>query len=128
MVSDRINAILSARKVFMEVENSQRLNRALKTEVLPQMVIYNRGDIVFYKKEGTDALWDGPAQVIGSSGNGKTIHVAHGRFTYSCSQPRIVKVPQDQIKEIGPLLTNLMMDSDSDDDEPGANVIWLLHM
>ena len=34
MISDRINAIFMARKVFMEVENSQRLNRALKTKCL----------------------------------------------------------------------------------------------
>ena len=116
-VSDRINAILSARKVFMEVENSQRLNRALKTKILPTMINYQRGDIVFYKKEHTNSLWDGPAQVIGVSINGKTITIAHGRFTYSCPQSRLIKVPEDQVQEIRPVNSNSHLEFDSDDDD-----------
>ena len=125
MYNNVINAILSGRKVFMEVENSRRLNQALKTKVLPQITVYDRGDYVYYKKEGTDSMWDGPAQVIGMSSNGKTIHIAHGRFTYSCSQARLSKIPKDKIKEIGPVTSHPMADSDSDDkpETPRAPVI-----
>ena len=91
--SDRINGVIVARKVFMEVENSARLNRALKTKINPPSVVYDRGDLVFYKKENSDARWEGPAKVIGV--DGKTIFVAHGRFVYSTSQSRLIKIPRD---------------------------------
>ena len=116
LISDRINAILHARKVFMEIENSQRLNRALKTKMIPTIEHYELGDKVFYKKEGTDALWDGPAQVIGVTKNQKTIYLSHGRFTYSTSQSRLCKIPEDILKRIMPP-NQIPVDPDSDDDD-----------
>lgn len=122
--TDRINGIIAARKAFMEVENSARLNRALKTKVIPPHVVYKTGDQVFYKKEGSEARWEGPAKVIGM--DGKTIFIAHGRFTYSTSQSRLVKIPKDEVKEvvtrglggtISPQVPPLIDDSDSEDDE-----------
>ena len=101
----------------MEVENSQRLNRALKTKMIPPMEIYKRGDRVFYKKEGTNEMWDGPANVIGISRNGKTAYLAHGRFTLSASQSRLIKIPEDIVKQIGPVKTENILDSDTESDE-----------
>ena len=121
--TDRINGIIAARKAFMEVENSARLNRALKTKVIPPSVVYETGDQVYYKKEGSDARWEGPAKVIGR--DGKTIFIAHGRFTYSTSQSRLIKIPKDEVEEVvkrglgGPISPQApaLDESDSEDDD-----------
>ena len=47
----------AARNVFAEIENSQTLNRALMTKVIPPFTVYKPGDIVNYKKEGSDGPW-----------------------------------------------------------------------
>ena len=85
----------AARNVFAEIENSQTLNRALMTKVIPPFTVYKPGDIVNYKKERSDGPWQGPAAVIGSTGNCKTIFLSHGRFQYTVSQSRIVKLPKN---------------------------------
>ena len=86
--SDRINAIYSARKAFIEIENSQRINRALKTKINPTFEIYEPGDEVYYKK-GDKTIWEGPARVIGV--DGKVICIKHGRFIHTTSQSRLIK-------------------------------------
>ena len=93
--SDRANAIFSARKVFMEAENAKRLNQALKVKVSSPTVIYKVGDKVNYRKEGKNTPWQGPAEVIGTKNHGKTIFISHGRFVYSTSQPRLIKIPDE---------------------------------
>ena len=87
-----------------------------KTKIIPTIEHYELGDKVFYKKEGTDALWDGPAQVIGVTKNQKTIYLSHGRFTYSTSQSRLCKIPEDILKRIMPP-NQIPVDPDSDDDD-----------
>ena len=97
--SDRINAIFSGRKIFMEQENGQRLNRALKTKVIPPIEHYEIGDSVYFKKQGKfDTPWQGPAKVMGV--NGKTIFLAMGRFTYSTSRSRLIKIPRSSTENI----------------------------
>ena len=140
--SDRANAIFSARKVFMEAENAKRLNQALKVKVSSPTVIYKPGDKVNYRKQGKDTPWQGPAEVIGTKNHGKTIFISHGRFVYSTSQPRLIKIPDDNdvANEVStqqvastqsPTLPtqptfslsqqNLESDSDDDDNVPPVN-------
>ena len=78
MYTDRMNA----RKVFSEIENSNRLNRALKCKTILKMEHYETGDEVYYRFKDKN-IWQGPAKVIGF--NGKAIMIKHGRFTYSSS-------------------------------------------
>ena len=87
--SDRMNAIYSARKTFMQMENSLRINRALKAKMIPKLEDYDRGDKVYYRR-GRDHEWNGPATVIGV--DNKTILIKHGSFTYSTSQSRLIKI------------------------------------
>ena len=97
--SDRINAIFSGRKIFMEQENSKRLNQALKTKVIPPIEHYDIGDSVYFKKQGKfDTPWQGPAKVMGV--NGKTIFLAMGRFTYSTSRSRLIKIPRSAAENV----------------------------
>lgn len=80
LVADHLNAITIARKTFCELENSDRIKRALKERVYPaEPVKYTSGDKVYFKR---DRSWHGPATVIGSKGNlvivengGRTIRV-----------------------------------------------------
>ena len=88
--TDRMNAIFAARKIFSEIENSTRLNRALKAKTIPRMEYYETGDEVYYRRTN-DNIWQGPAKVIGF--DGKTIIIKHGRFIHSTSQPHLIKAP-----------------------------------
>ena len=88
--TDRMNAIFAARKIFSEIENSTRLNRALKAKTTPRMEYSETGDEVYYQRRN-DTIWQGPAKVIGF--DGKTIIIKHGRFIYSTLQPHLIKAP-----------------------------------
>ena len=73
----------------MQMENSLRINRALKAKMIPKLEDYDRGDKVYYRR-GRDHEWNGPATVIGV--DNKTILIKHGSFTYSTSQSRLIKI------------------------------------
>ena len=119
--TDRVNAIFTARKIFSEIENSNRLNRALKAKIIPKMEHYETGDEVFYRRKD-DHIWQGPGKVIGF--DGKTIIIKHGRFTYSVSQSHLIKTrsgldaPKDLSATDKECNENLnSADSDSSDDD-----------
>ena len=65
IVRDNFKAISAARKVFIEAENSKRINRALRHNIRPSCHIkFFTGDQVFYKRNtanvGKDLVksWD----------------------------------------------------------------------
>ena len=126
MYSDRANAIFSGRKIFMELENSKRINEALKPKIISPTVVYKIGDQVNYRKEGKDTPWQGPAEVVGIKNHGKVIFISHGRFVYSTSQSRLIKIPKDKVTEVQTSTSintktdkrhPVMIDSDSDSDD-----------
>ena len=87
-VRNRLNAIFDARKAFIQVENSKKLNEALKVKTMPKMEFYEPGDLVYYK-HGLSPYWSGPAKIIGV--DNKVIMLRQGRFILSTSQSRVMK-------------------------------------
>ena len=76
VVTDNLNALHSARQNFIKSEASSKLKQALKHQTRSYTdVIYNTGDIVYYKRK--DNLgWSGPGTVIGW--DAQQILVKHG--------------------------------------------------
>ena len=62
-----VNAALSARSAFVEVDASARVRRALLKKITMKTEVYNQGDKVFFRR-GNDRKWHGPGTVIGVDG------------------------------------------------------------
>ena len=86
---------------------------------------YKTGDEVFYRRRN-DQIWQGPAKVIGF--DGKSIIIKHGRFTYSTSQPHLIKsrsgfneqtitVPQNDQTEANDINRDMSEDESSSEEE-----------
>ena len=76
IVRENLNALHVARKEFLQCESSEKLRRALRSNIrsTPTENV-NNGDLVYYKRnEGTE--WHGPGSVIGR--DGKQVLVRHG--------------------------------------------------
>ena len=76
IVSDTLNCIQSARKAFIEAENSDRVKRALNHNIRPcNNTKFFCGDIVYYKRND-NRRWKGPGKVIGSDSS--CVLIKHG--------------------------------------------------
>ena len=110
--ANHLNALHAAREAFIKSEASERLRRALRHKITVIEQFYNRGDIVFYKKD-TSTRWLGPAQVIGQ--DGKIIFLRHGGV--------ILRVPPNRV--IGDLQPEIpaqqLMASDTKSDTEATN-------
>ena len=62
--TERVNAALSARTAFVEVDSSERLRSALCKKIRVHCETYNQGDRVYFKR-GKDNKWHGSGTVIG---------------------------------------------------------------
>jgi transposase InsO family protein len=83
-----LDALHSARKAFIESENSERIRKALRKKICTNNTIYRNGDQVWYKrKDGARAL--GPGKVVFQ--DGKIVFVRHGMTYVRVSVNRIVK-------------------------------------
>ena len=68
LVAEHLTGLQSARKKFIELENSARLRRILRERVFESAnEKYLSGDVVYFKREKTG--WSGPATVVGQLGN-----------------------------------------------------------
>ena len=85
---DTLNAIHAARVEYTKAERCERIKRALKAKIRVADTIYERGDIVYFKKEGEDT-WRGPAKVVFQ--DGKVIFLRIGSIYYRVSANRIIK-------------------------------------
>ena len=101
--TERVNAALSARTAFIEVDSSARLRRALCKKIRVHGEPYNQGDKVYFKR-GKDNKWHGPGTVIGV--DGKVIFVKHGRLYITASPSRLIKANQ-VFKSFGHVIDSL---------------------
>ena len=74
-VGEHISALHKARTAFTEAECSERIRRALRTQLRPTDEHYETGDKVYYKRMDCNE-WKGPGVVIGR--DGVVIFVRHG--------------------------------------------------
>ncbi|XP_061841706.1 uncharacterized protein [Nerophis lumbriciformis] len=74
-VGQHISALHAARTAFTEAECSERIRRALRTQLRSTDEYYETGDKVYYKRMDCNE-WKGPGVVIGR--DGVVIFVRHG--------------------------------------------------
>ena len=86
--ANHLNSLHSAREEFIKSEANERLRRALRRKVTAIEQHYEKGETVFYKKEGKP-MWLGPAQVVAQ--DGKVIFIRHGGSLLRVTPNRLIK-------------------------------------
>ena len=77
IVADNLNAMESARKNFISLENDRKLRRALTERVSERNnAQFYSGDVVYYKRQNQKGSWNGPATVVGQLAN--NVLIKHG--------------------------------------------------
>ena len=95
ILRDNLNALHSARKAFIESENSERIKRALNHNIRSSGdTKYMTGDVVFYKRNDSQ-LWKGPGTVIGQ--DGQQILIKHGS-TYVRVHPCRIQLKHNELQ------------------------------
>ena len=115
LTHERITDIFSARQAFSEIENSNRLKKALNTRV-PNLDRYQPGERVFYKF-GKDPWWHGPGNVVAQ--DNKVIFIRHGGSIISTSPSRVQKIVQPEQEDIRVLNPQKKLPQNGRDVTPG---------
>ena len=98
-VRRHLNAVHIAREAFIRCESSDRISRALRSNVRESNCADLRiGDDVFYKRNN-EVRWRGPGQVVGLAG--KQVLVKHGGYLARVHTTRLVRGPRIQLDEQG---------------------------
>ena len=88
ILKHHLDAMHSARKVFVKCEADEKIRRVLCHPVRATEETFNPGDNVFYKKEGKNR-WLGPGKVIFQ--DGRVVFVRYGGVYIRVSTNRLVK-------------------------------------
>ena len=94
---DTLNAIHATRVEYMKSERCERIRRALKAKIRINDTLYEKGDIVYFKKEGEET-WRGPAKVVFQ--DSKVIFIRIGSIYYRVSANRLIKAGEGLTKDI----------------------------
>ncbi len=94
---DTLNAIHATRVEYTKSERCERIRRALKAKIRINDTIYEKGDIVYFKKEGEET-WRGPAKVVFQ--DSKVIFIRIGSIYYRVSANRLIKAGEELAKDI----------------------------
>ena len=90
VISEQLRLMHESRKAFTHAESSERLRRALRSNVRTYTENeINVGDSVYFKRKDSDR-WRGPAKVIGS--DGKNLILKHGGLVVTVHLCRVVTV------------------------------------
>ena len=110
VVAENLQAMNNSRKIFTELESSERLRRALRHNVRTYMERdVKTGDWVYFKRNDSER-WRGKAKVIFI--DGKTVHLRHGGKEVKAHLSRVVGVDD---------VDNRLVDID-EADQPAENV------
>ena len=89
LVADMINARDTARKKFVQLENTSTIKKALTERVYAgRNKHYKNGDNVYFKREKSKS-WQGPAVVVGQIDN--IIVIKHGGLLYRVHPCKIIE-------------------------------------
>ena len=94
---DTLNAIHKARVEYTKAERCERIRKALKAKIRVNDTLYNKGDIVYFKKE-TEDTWRGPAKVVFQ--DSKVIFLRIGSVYYRVSANRVKKAGESLARDI----------------------------
>ena len=90
IVRQHLNAMHSARENFMKVDSSNRIRKALNSQVRTYSeIIYESGEKVYFKRRKAKG-WCGPAKVLGKEGN--FVLIRQGSHFYRCHPCHLMKV------------------------------------
>ena len=82
-VADNVNAMNSARQAFSKCESSNKIRKALRSQVrTSNSEFYQNGEKVMYKRKGS-MKWSGPGVVLGRDSTHYILK--HGNQYYKCS-------------------------------------------
>ena len=87
--AQHLNMFHKSHSAYIQTEADERIRRALHTKVRASEEVFEKGDTVYYKREGKER-WLGPATVVFQ--NGKVIFVRHGGVFVRVSHNRLNKV------------------------------------
>lgn len=92
ILAEHLNALHAARRAFVESEADERIRRALRCKIRASEQIFDRGDRVYYKREGHER-WLGPGKVIFQ--DGRVVFVRHGNIFVRVSPNRLIKAGRE---------------------------------
>lgn len=87
-----LNVLHSSRKAFIQAEASEKIRRALRHKIRSSGEVYQPGDKVFYKRDGS-TKWRGPGKVLGQ--DGKVVFVRHGSVYVRVHPCRLTRVGEE---------------------------------
>ena len=121
IVADHLNASHRARKSFIAAESSEKIRRALRHRVRPSGKIYQKGELVYFKRE-KENRWKGPATVIGQDGT--VVILKYGAYIVRVHETRVQNaghiIAEENVKEKEDLL-NLIKSQRESNEEIKAN-------
>ena len=88
ILKTHLDALFSARKAFIQCEADERIRRALRHPIRATDDVFNPGDRVFYKRDGSQK-WLGPGKVLYQ--DGKVVFVRHAGVYVRVSTNRLIK-------------------------------------
>ena len=100
VISEQLKLMHESRKAFTHAESSERLRRALRSNVRTYTENeINVGESVYFKRKDSDR-WRGPAKVVGT--DGKNLILKHGGFIVTVHLCRVVTVSdaEDMANEV----------------------------
>ncbi len=103
---ETLEAIHATRLNYTKAERCDRIRKALKAKIRVADTIYEKGDIVYFKKEGEET-WRGPAKVVFQ--DSKVIFIRIGSIYYRVSANRLIKATEG--------LTNIIKLRESDENQ-----------
>ena len=99
IVRKNLQAIHSARKSYVEAENSEKIRRALRHKTRKYSDHkYSQGEKVYFRRRGVKG-WKGPATVLGF--DGYTVLVKQGGSIYRCHRCNVMKVNPEPASDKG---------------------------
>ena len=87
--AQHFNMLHKSRSAYIQTEADERIRRALRTKVRASEEVFEKGDTVYYKREGKER-WLGPATVVFQ--DGKVVFVRQGGVFVRVSPNRLNKV------------------------------------
>ena len=116
-----LSCLHSSRQQFIQSESNERIRRALRHKIRISNETYEKGDEIFYKKDG-NSRWLGPAKVLAQ--DGKLVFVRHGNQLMRIAPNRLIKRYQGQIESDENVVDehNKVVSNDESNQLPNANI------
>ena len=97
VLARHLNLLHATRRAFLKSESCTKMKNALKAKITCNEVVYEPGDILYYKR-AKDNKWIGPAKVVFQ--DGKIIFVRSGSTFVRVSTNRAIKAGTELAKKI----------------------------